>query len=44
MREIQEKVYQARDAQYLLLRPPTEIVDGQFKEFIWKDGKKSPKQ
>jgi hypothetical protein len=22
----------------------TEIVDGQFKEFIWKDGKKSPKQ
>ncbi len=22
----------------------TEIVDGKFKEFIWKDGKKSPKQ
>jgi tetratricopeptide (TPR) repeat protein len=22
----------------------TEMVDGQFKEFIWKDGKKSPKQ
>ena len=22
----------------------TEIIDGQFKEFIWKDGKKTPKQ